>query len=66
LNFLAQATPDCRQAQFLQTLRGQTPKDLQNHPSLFIMMRTGVTPVRRLRHANNAKPEMVMRLTPAS
>ena len=41
----------------------QTPKDLQSHPSLF-MMRTGVTPVWRLRHANNAKAEEVMRLTP--
>jgi DNA-binding transcriptional LysR family regulator len=41
----------------------QTPKDLQSHPSLF-MMRTGVTPVWRLRHANKAKAEVVMRLTP--
>jgi DNA-binding transcriptional LysR family regulator len=41
----------------------QTPKDLQNHPSLF-MMRTGVTPVWRLRNTNKAKPEVVMRLTP--
>ena len=32
----------------------QTPKDLQSHPSLF-MMRTGVTPVCRLHHANKAK-----------
>jgi hypothetical protein len=28
------------------------------------MMRTGVTPVWRLRHANKAKAEVVMRLTP--
>jgi len=41
----------------------QTPKDLQSHPSLF-MMRTGVTPVWRLRHANKAKAEVVIRLTP--
>jgi DNA-binding transcriptional LysR family regulator len=41
----------------------QTPKDLQNHPSLF-MMRTGVPPAWRLRHASKAKPEVVMRLTP--
>ena len=41
----------------------QTPKDLQSHPSLF-MMRTGVTPVWRLRHASKAKADVVMRLTP--
>ena len=41
----------------------QTPKDLQSHPSLF-MMRAGVAPVWRLAHANKAKPEAVMRLTP--
>ncbi len=41
----------------------QTPNDLESHPSLF-MMRTGVTSVWRLRHANKAKAEVVMRLTP--
>jgi DNA-binding transcriptional LysR family regulator len=41
----------------------QTPRDLQNHPSLF-MMRTGVAPVWRLRHTGNAKGEVVMRLMP--
>jgi DNA-binding transcriptional LysR family regulator len=41
----------------------QTPKDLRNHPSLF-MMRTGVAPVWRLRHSNKSKREVVMRLTP--
>jgi DNA-binding transcriptional LysR family regulator len=41
----------------------QTPKDLQNHPSLF-MMRAGVAPVWRLRHSSDAKAEMVMRLKP--
>jgi DNA-binding transcriptional LysR family regulator len=41
----------------------QTPRDLQNHPSLF-MMRTGVAPVWRLRHTSKAKGEVVMRLTP--
>ena len=41
----------------------QTPKDLHNHPSLF-MMRTGVAPVWRLRHSNKSKREVVMRLTP--
>jgi DNA-binding transcriptional LysR family regulator len=41
----------------------QTPQDLQRNPSLF-MMRTRVTPAWRLRHANKAKPEVVMRLTP--
>lgn len=41
----------------------QTPNDLQSHPSLF-MMRTGITPVWRLRHATKTKAEMVMRLTP--
>jgi DNA-binding transcriptional LysR family regulator len=40
----------------------QTPKDLHNHPSLF-MMRTGVAPVWRLRHASRAK-EVVIRLAP--
>lgn len=41
----------------------QTPKDLESHPSLF-MMRAGVSPVWRLRHASMAKAEVVMRLTP--
>ena len=39
-----------------------TPQDLRSHPSLF-MMRTGVAPVWRLRHAGKAK-EVVMPLTP--
>jgi DNA-binding transcriptional LysR family regulator len=41
----------------------QTPKDLSNHPSLF-MMRIGVDPVWRLRHLNRSKSEVVLRLTP--
>ena len=41
----------------------QTPKDLQKHASLF-MMRTGVAPVWRLRHASKAKAAVVIRLTP--
>jgi DNA-binding transcriptional LysR family regulator len=41
----------------------QTPKDLRNHPSLF-MMRTGVAPVWRLRHSSKSKSEVVMRLAP--
>ena len=41
----------------------QTPQDLQNHPSLF-MMRTGVAPVWRLRHSSKAKDEVVIPLTP--
>jgi DNA-binding transcriptional LysR family regulator len=41
----------------------QTPADLRNHPSLF-MMRTGVAPVWRLRHARAAKDEVVMPLNP--
>jgi DNA-binding transcriptional LysR family regulator len=41
----------------------QTPRDLQSHPSLF-MMRTGVAPVWRLRHTSKAKGEVVMRLMP--
>jgi DNA-binding transcriptional LysR family regulator len=40
----------------------QTPQDLRNHPSLF-MMRTGVDPVWRLRHSIKAK-EVVMPLAP--
>ncbi|ATB39468.1 LysR family transcriptional regulator [Cystobacter fuscus] len=41
----------------------RTPQDLQNHPSLF-MMRTGVVPMWRLRHASRARDEVVMPLTP--
>jgi DNA-binding transcriptional LysR family regulator len=41
----------------------QTPADLRSHPSLF-MMRTGVAPVWRLRHARRAKDQVVMPLTP--
>jgi DNA-binding transcriptional LysR family regulator len=41
----------------------QTPKDLQNHPSLF-MMRTGVAPVWQLRRSSKAKDEEVIQLTP--
>jgi DNA-binding transcriptional LysR family regulator len=39
------------------------PQDLQNHPSLF-MMRTGVSPVWRLRHSRQARDEVVVPLTP--
>ncbi len=39
------------------------PQDLRDHPSLF-MMRSGVDPVWRLRHARQAKNEVVMPLTP--
>ena len=41
----------------------QSPTDLQNHPSLF-MMRTGVAPVWRLRHSSAGKGEVVVRLKP--
>jgi DNA-binding transcriptional LysR family regulator len=41
----------------------QTPADLRNHPSLF-MMRTGVAPVWRLRRPSAAKDQVVMPLTP--
>lgn len=41
----------------------ESPQDLQSHPSLF-MMRTGVAPVWRLRHARQARDEVVMPLTP--
>jgi DNA-binding transcriptional LysR family regulator len=41
----------------------QTPEDLRNYPSLF-MMRTGVAPVWRLRHSSEAKDETVIPLTP--
>ena len=41
----------------------QTPRELQKHPSLF-MMRTGVAPVWRLRHLRDAKDKVVMPLAP--
>ena len=41
----------------------ETPEDLRNHPSLF-MMRTGVAPVWRLRRPDEAKDPMLMPLTP--
>ena len=41
----------------------QTPADLRNGSSLF-MMRTGVAPVWRLRHSSDAKDEVVIPLTP--
>ena len=41
----------------------ETPEDLRNHPSLF-MMRTGVAPVWRLRRSGKAEDEVVMSLTP--
>ena len=41
----------------------QTPQDLNGHPSLF-MMRTGVAPIWRLRHARHARDEIVVPLTP--
>jgi DNA-binding transcriptional LysR family regulator len=41
----------------------QTPKDLQNHPSLF-MMRTGVAPVWQLRHSTRGRRQAAIRLTP--
>jgi DNA-binding transcriptional LysR family regulator len=41
----------------------KSPQDLQNHPSLFLM-RSGVAPVWRLRHAREARDEVVMPLTP--
>lgn len=40
-----------------------TPQDLQRHPSLF-MMRTGVAPAWRLRHASDARDEVVVPLAP--
>jgi DNA-binding transcriptional LysR family regulator len=40
-----------------------TPEDLRNHPSLF-MMRTEVAPVWRLRRSGKAEDEVVMSLTP--
>jgi DNA-binding transcriptional LysR family regulator len=41
----------------------QAPRDLEKHPSLF-MMRAGVDPVWRLRHSRDAKDRVVMPLTP--
>jgi DNA-binding transcriptional LysR family regulator len=41
----------------------ETPKDLQNHSSLF-MMRTGVAPVWQLRHSRKAKDQVIIRLSP--
>jgi DNA-binding transcriptional LysR family regulator len=41
----------------------QTPDDLKNHPSLF-MMRAGVAPVWRLRRVGAGNDEVVMPLTP--
>jgi DNA-binding transcriptional LysR family regulator len=41
----------------------RNPQDLQSHPSLF-MMRTGVAPIWRLRHARQKRDEIVMPLTP--
>jgi DNA-binding transcriptional LysR family regulator len=40
-----------------------TPDDLRNYPSLF-MMRTGVAPVWRLRRSDKAEDEVIMPLTP--
>jgi DNA-binding transcriptional LysR family regulator len=39
------------------------PQDLRDHPSLF-MMRSGIEPIWRLRHAHQPKNEIVMPLTP--
>ncbi len=41
----------------------KTPQDLKKHPSLF-MMRGSLEPVWRLRHAHQAKDEVVLPLTP--
>lgn len=41
----------------------ETPDDLENHPSLF-MMRTGIAPSWRLRHANRAGEEVVVPIAP--
>ena len=41
----------------------RTPTDLRKHASLF-MMRTGVAPVWRLRHASAAKDEVIIPLNP--
>jgi DNA-binding transcriptional LysR family regulator len=51
-------------AKYLETNGApETPQDLQNHPSLF-MMRAGVAPTWRLRHARQARDEIIMPLTP--
>jgi len=51
-------------ADYLKARRApRTPQDLQEHPSLF-MMRTGVQPLWRLRHARQQRDEIVMPLTP--
>jgi len=41
----------------------ETPQELQNHPSLF-MMRASVAPIWRLRHTRQVRGEVVMPLTP--
>jgi DNA-binding transcriptional LysR family regulator len=41
----------------------RTPEDLRKHSSLF-MMRTGISPAWRLRHASERKNEVVVPLTP--
>ena len=41
----------------------QTPEDLRNSPSLF-MMRTGVAPVWRIRRSSDSKDEVLIPLTP--
>jgi DNA-binding transcriptional LysR family regulator len=41
----------------------EEPQDLAKHPSLF-MMRTGVTPIWRLRHSGRRRREVVLHLTP--
>jgi DNA-binding transcriptional LysR family regulator len=41
----------------------ETPRDLQKHPSLF-MMRTGVAPVWRLRHSSKARDQVVLPRAP--
>jgi DNA-binding transcriptional LysR family regulator len=41
----------------------ENPQDLQNHPSLF-MMRGSLAPVWRMRHARQARDEVVVPLTP--
>lgn len=41
----------------------KTPEDIRSHPSLF-MMRTGVTPVWRLRRLSDVKDEAIIPLTP--